>query len=1023
MSRFVGSVLLLAGAACWITFHERPAAPTSRLPLANSKLPLHFVINQGQFHPRVAYAVQGRSSAAYFTATGVTYSLWNPSPIRPAKSTAASTVRLEFLDPSGGIHLEPLYAQDTVVSYFRGRPDQWATAVPSYGGLVYRQLWPGIDLEFSGAGGYLKYAFHLQPNADARRIRLTYRGAASVSLTSDGGLRVETGQGSLADDKPIAWQETPAGRLPVRASFQLAGDEVRFELGHYDRSLPLTIDPVVLIYAGYLGGSGSEWGWGIAVDSAGNAYVTGNTMSNQATFPVAVGPDLTFNSTQTYWADAFVAKINQSGTSLVYLSYLGGANDDSGYGIAVDAAGNAYVTGYTSSDQLTFPILAGPDLAYNGTGDAFVAKINPSGTALVYAGYLGGAQNDYGWSIAVDSSGNAFLTGFTLSSHATFPVLVGPDLTFNGGTDAFVAKLNPTGTALVYSGYIGGAGDDLGAGIALDTGGNAYVTGYALSTQTTFPVIAGPDLTHNGGQDAFVAKVNAAGSALLYAGFVGGAGFDSGVGIAVLPSGDALIAGSTGSDQSTFPAHGGPDLTFNGKTDAFVAKVNLTGVLVWAGYLGGTENDGGRAIAVDAAGNAYVSGFTASTEANFPVAVGPDLSYNGGEYDAFIAKISAHGNPVVYAGYLGGSSGDMADGIAVDANGAAYVSGRTLSTPATFPATVGPFLTFAGSTDAIVAKISAFPGTAGPTLAFRDSANAIYTTTFPAPDVRNSGGNFRLSPVAAISASGRAFLAARDSATGVWINFLKPDNLYDGWVFAGGNSPEQPALAVFDETAWIAVRDPWNSYYVRSYTPGEGFHDWQWLQGILATPPRIAACPNGDIYVAGKDTWNGVWTRRYRSSSASWQPWKFVGGIIAGAPAIACGADNAAYIAARDLSHNMWMARVAQELTVDWYYGAGIFDGDLQIVRSGPLLYVVGLSSSAPWYRTWLAGFGWFDTWRSPGGILTTFTPTTYNGYLYLAGQDPTGNLYWWSTLTRTWRNYGNRNIAVGSALAACGRP
>lgn len=654
--------------------------------------------------------------------------------------------------------------------------------------------------------------------------------------------------------------------------------------------------------------------------------------------------------------------------------------------------------------------------------DAFIVKINPSGTALVYAGYLGGAQDDYGWSIAVDASGNAFLTGFTLSSHSTFPVLVGPDLTFNGSSDAFVAKVNPAGTALLYSGYLGGAGDDLGEGIALDTAGNAYVTGPTTSTQATFPVLTGPDLTHNGNHDAFVAKVNAAGSALLYCGYIGGAGSDSGNGIAVHPNGDAFIAGNTASDQSTFPATAGPDLTFNGQTDAFVAKVNLSGALVYAGYLGGTETDIGMAIAVDAAGNAYVTGYTSSTEANFPVAIGPDLTYNGGDYDAFVAKVAAHGNPVVYAGYLGGSSGDLAYGIAVDADGAAFVSGRTLSSQPTFPATVGPFLTYAGSMDAFVAKISAFPGTAGPTLAFRDSANAIYTTTFPAPDVRNSGGNFRLSPAAAISASGRAFLAARDSGAGVWINFLKPDNLYNGWVFAGGNSPEQPALAVFDETAWIAVRDPWNSYSVRSYTPGEGFHDWQWLQGILATPPRIAACPNGDIYVAGKDNWNGVWTRRYRSSSASWQPWKFAGGIVAGTPALACGADNAAYIAARDLSHNMWMARVAQESTADWYYGAGIFDGDLQIVRSGPLLYVVGLSSSAPWYRTWLAGFGWFDTWRSPGGILISFTHTVYNGYLYIAGQDPSGNLYWWSTLSGTWRYYGNKNIAAGSSIAACGR-
>ena len=240
------------------------------------------------------------------------------------------------------------------------------------------------------------------------------------------------------------------------------------------------------------------------MDSSGDAYVTGYTDSTQATFPVTVGPDLTFNGIR----DAFVAKVNAAGTALLYAGYIGGGSDDIGQGIAVDSAGNAYVTGYTDSTQATFPVTVGPDLTENGGVDAFVAKVNAAGTALLYSGYIGGSGSDFGFGIAVDGSGNAYVTGQTDSTQTTFPVTVGPDLTYNGGIDAFVVKVNAAGTALLYAGYIGGNGEEIGSGITVDSSGNAYVTGYTDSTQATFPVTVGPDLTQNGGFDAFVAKIS-----------------------------------------------------------------------------------------------------------------------------------------------------------------------------------------------------------------------------------------------------------------------------------------------------------------------------------------------------------------------------------------------------------------------------------------------------------------------------------------------------------------------------------
>jgi hypothetical protein len=344
-----------------------------------------------------------------------------------------------------------------------------------------------------------------------------------------------------------------------------------------------------------------------------------------------------------------VAKVNPSGTALVYAGFLGGSGWDDGYGIAVDASGNAYVTGGTGSSD--FPAVVGPDLSHNGDRDAFVAKVNPSGTALVYAGFLGGSSDDAGSGIAVDASGNAYVTGWTWSSD--FPAVVGPDLSRNGGHDAFVAKVNPSGTALVYAGFLGGSSDDAGYGIAVDASGNAYVTGWTGSSN--FPAVVGPDLSRNGGHDAFVAKVNPSGTALVYAGFLGGSSNDGGSGIAVDASGNAYVTGKTWS--SDFPAVVGPDLSHNGYTDAFVAKVNPSGTaLVYAGFLGGSGWDYGYGIAVDASGNAYVTGETGSSD--FPAVVGPDLSHNG-YGDAFVAKVNPSGTALVYAGFLGGSINDV----------------------------------------------------------------------------------------------------------------------------------------------------------------------------------------------------------------------------------------------------------------------------------------------------------------------------------------------------------------------------
>jgi hypothetical protein len=682
-----------------------------------NRMPLSFTENQGQLPENVSFYVQGSDKTLYFTPQGVTFSLTGTTADK--ETTRRWVVKLDFIGANPAVRARGQDKQETVISYFKGRPEDWKTNLPTYGQVVYPDLWPGIDLIYSGSVNKLKYEFVVKPGADPNQIRLAYRGATAVWVKETGQLVVTTPLASFGDAQPYAYQDMGGQIVEVPMAYALNGKtsgnvfEYGFDIGNYDPAKPLILDPALLVYCGYIGGTGYDDGFAIAVDASGNAYVTGGTSSTEASFPEVVGPDLTYNG----GGDVFVAKVNTNGTGLVYCGYIGGNDGDCGYGIAVDALGNAYVTGQVKSTQASFPVVNGPDLTYNGGEmDAFVAKVNSSGTALSYCGYIGGTDLDWGYGIAVDPSGNAYVTGFTKSTEASFPVTVGPDLSFNGGTeDAFVAKVNASGTALSYCGYIGGTGVDRGEGIAVDASGYACVTGYTASTEASFPEIVGPDLTQNGGYDAFVAKVNANGANLVYCGFIGGSYDDYGEGIAVDILGNAYVTGDVNSTEASFPVVVGPDLTYNGSTDAFVAKVNAGGTgLLYCGYIGGNNGEIGEDIAVDHCGNAYVTGFTSSTEASFPVVNGPDTTYNGGTNDAFVAKVKMDGTALAYCGYIGGNDNDNGYGIAVDIGRDVYLVGWTWSTETSFPVVVGPDLTHNGGTyDAFVAKVVPGPPPVG----------------------------------------------------------------------------------------------------------------------------------------------------------------------------------------------------------------------------------------------------------------------------------------------------------------------
>lgn len=698
-------------------------------------LPLYFVENQGQLDRTVAFYVLGGGTQIYFTQEGVTLVLHQPrrqvdlTPLQPGMtepinshsnvpnySDSRWTVKLNFI---GGKRVTPIGEEhsEATVSYFTGSFHQWETGVPTYRQVVYHQLWPGIDLVFYGQTGQLKYEFLVHPGADPHQIALQYRGAQQVHLDEIGNLEISTPLGAFTDQAPTAWQMNRSGKQPVEVNFSLymnyldyqpgnilQGVRYGFNISAYDPTQDLVIDPAVVVQCGYIGGLYYDGVRDIALDVDRNIYITGDTLSDETSFPVTVGPDLT----QNVFTDAFVAKVNPSGTALLYAGYIGGGHHDYGWGIAVDDDGNAYVAGDTMSAADTFPELVGPYLALRGPMDGFVAKVSPDGTALLYCGYIGGHAWDHAFAVAVDGDGNAYITGSAGSDQGSFPVVGGPDLTFNGVDDGYIAKINSEGTGFVYAGYIGGDNWDRGDGVAVDDSGNAYVVGQTKSNQSTFPVLLGPDLTHNGDYDAFVAKVSPTGVTLVYAGYIGGLAEEKAWDVALDRDDNVYVVGETASPEASFPVGVGPDLSYNGgEKDAFVAKVMSSGVgLAYCGYIGGNGGDWAQDVAVDSEGNAYLIGYTNSWQPSFPLINGPDASYNGGGSDAFISKVDDLGTQLLYSGYIGGTGSDYGTGITVDRDGNAYVGGITSSDQDTFPVWGWFDLSWNGDYDGFVAKVS-----------------------------------------------------------------------------------------------------------------------------------------------------------------------------------------------------------------------------------------------------------------------------------------------------------------------------
>ena len=628
------------------------------VPPANAaygQVPPVFVEDRGLAREPARFILQGPGVSGLFEPRQVTVTM------------GQSTFRVTFPGQAPAVGPAGLNVLPGRVNFLFGEPSDWKTDLPTYGSITYRDIFRGIDLNYSVSRTRLKSEFVVRPGADASLIRLEYHGAEALQL-KDGALVLRIAGGEFHEEPPLLYQEIQGRRELVSGGFRLLDDRtVGFWTGDYDHDEPLTIDPV-LSYSTYLGGGGMDAVTSIAVDGAGNSYLAGWTASTDLP---TVNPARAQNGGGV---DAFIAKLGPGGNNLIYCTYLGGRGDDRAFGVAVDSSGNAYVTGWTSSSA--FPTVAPLQSALNGTRDAFVAKLNPAGNALVYSTFLGGSANDSGNAIAVDAAGNAYVTGDTYSTN--FPTRGPYQPSIRGQQNTFVAKLGTSGS-LIYSTYLGGNGTDHAAGIAVDTAGNAYVTGG--TTSTNFPTASPLQAASGGSQDAFVTKLNASGNALVYSTYLGGSGgaagsLEAGSGIAVDATGAAYIAGSTSS--SNFPVTAGAvQSTYSGGgDDAFVTKLNPAGsALLYSTYLGGSSVDYATGIAVDFLGNAYVTGYTASSDFWSLRAV---QAGNAGFYDAFVSKLSPAG-ALLSSTFLGGSSSDSANALAVDTLGNVFLAGQTQS--------------------------------------------------------------------------------------------------------------------------------------------------------------------------------------------------------------------------------------------------------------------------------------------------------------------------------------------------------
>jgi PKD repeat protein len=687
---------------------DAPAGASIAPPAGGWSLPLAFEENLGQTDASVRYLARGTGYALYLTDREAVLALR-----RTGVRNDTLTMRLVGSNRAPRIRGEERLSG--VSNYFVGNdPTKWRTGVAHHGRVCYERVYPGVDLVFYGRDGRLEYDFVVAPGADPGIIQLEYAGASSIRVDGNGDLVLVLDHGEVRHHAPLVYQDVDGERRKVPGRFVLGKrDRVGFELGDYDRRTPLVVDPV-LSYSTYLGGSASDYLEDMALYSDGSVVLVGATSSTN--FPLAGSP---LHTSLSGSSDAWISRLSASGAELVYSTYLGGSGGERAKAVGLDADGNAYITGDTDSSD--FPVAGAP---YQGTPpgnfDVFVAKLSPTGSALVYSTYLGGSlDSDGANAIAVAPGGEVVVAGHTVSDD--FPIAGSPvQPTRHGVWDGFVTRLNASGSALVFSTFLGGSEYDSVRDLVLGGDGSVDVVGSTSSPD--FSTAGSPVQGALGGEsDAFVLRLSAMGGALLYSTYLGGSADDYAHAMERDPTGRLLVAGETASVD--FPTVGTAiQGEFGGGTDGFVAELDLTaGSLVYSTYLGGSGYDWASGMAVDATGSAHVTGVTASND--FPIAGTPVQGvYGGGSHDAFLSTIDPAGLALTFSSFLGGGDYDDGAAVAVDGSGNLVLAGRTKSTD--FPLVGTPFQgAIAGSIDVFVARIATSSG-AEPVAGFTWSPSA-----------------------------------------------------------------------------------------------------------------------------------------------------------------------------------------------------------------------------------------------------------------------------------------------------------
>ncbi|MBK7929166.1 MAG: SBBP repeat-containing protein [Bryobacterales bacterium] len=659
---------------------QEPPAGFSRTSLAPYGL---LIANAGQFPPETRFHAYSQRLQAELSAG------------RILLTQDQDQVEMLFPGANANALPEPLGPLPTRVNYILGdaKPLQ---DVPAYSAALYRDLYPGIDLRFTAEGGQFKTDFIVQPGADHRRLQVRYRGASSLTVEDNGDLAIAAANGVFREHAPVVYQDLPAGRHYLQASYFIQGDDsARFLVEDYDRRYPLVIDPA-LSYSTYFGGTRADYGASIAVDTAGSMYVAGYTASTNIP---------TLGSIQNFGGnvDAFVFKFNSTGTTLLYATFIGGSGDDRATAVAVDAAGSAYLCGGTYSTNFPTANATPIQPARGGNRDAFVLKLNAAGNALVYSSYIGGSGNDVLNACVLDSYNQLYAVGETSSTN--LPTKFPFQASNGGGLDAFLIKVS-LNNSLSFATYFGGSGDDSGRGIGLHpTQLTPYVTGSTTSTNLPLKNPAQP--ATGGGQDAFVARFNSDANNLVYSTYLGGSGGTSilpeqGLAITVDIFGNAYTAGVTSS--TNFPTLAPYQATNRGGLDAFFAKHDNGGLRVFSSYFGGTGADIATAIAVDINRQVFLAGYSSSV--NLPTYL-PVQAANAGSSDAFVAQLNVNGSALIFSTYLGGTGSDQAAGIAINAAGEMFLTGVTASS--NFPTQSAYRFTNAGVQDIFLTKITAAP--------------------------------------------------------------------------------------------------------------------------------------------------------------------------------------------------------------------------------------------------------------------------------------------------------------------------